>query len=205
MEKRLLFLSTILIMVVALTAPLAVPVHAKKPVKGTTEYAMVVATGTDEAVAMLRVGKRNWMEPIDLPEVYVDSEGSWVWPTLEGAYWIGCSFQVASPEEDSCYKFISTFEIPGEVVSAKITISADNAYILHVNGKLIGVDGNVYRPTPEVDPLNWQTFEEYDLARALKSGDNTVVVYVRNYGMIDGVWQDNPTALVFKIEITYLA
>lgn len=203
MRKRTLTITCVLVLFTMLFA-LSAPVYAKK-IKGTGDLMpLTVVTGSGEKVALFRNRRPIWQPVIDVASTDYADLGALPWIEIEGATWITYDFEVFAPSDNSWYVYKKSFEIPGKVVSATMYITADNAYMLHVNGRLVGRDGNLYQPSPETDPKNWQSVEEYDVTKALREGNNNVVVYVRNYGMTDGIWQKNPTGLIFKIDITYL-
>jgi hypothetical protein len=157
---------------------------------------MVVTSGTMDYVKILKEGRTRYKPAVQ----------TWVhpdWPTIEGAAWISSSYHAEDPVEDSWRQFLRIGYIPGRVVSASINITADNAYRLFVNGKLVGSDGTVYGPGPYPQPSNWQSIEEYDLTSVLRPGLNWMRVVVRNYKMDNGDWQHNPTGLIYRIDITY--
>jgi hypothetical protein len=59
--------------------------------------------------------------------------------------------------------------------SATVTVTADNAYELYVNGERIGADGD------------WYKAETYDVAAKLKPGANVIAIKVKNEGSVGGV------------------
>jgi len=61
------------------------------------------------------------------------------------------------------------------VKQATLTITADNAYEVYVNGEKVGADGD------------WYKAETYDLAVKLKPGANAIAVKVTNEGSIGGL------------------
>ena len=204
--KRITLATTAVILLFALQLVLTVPVYAKKETKTGDLHSMFVATGEGEQVALFRAGKKIWQPAVDvIPDSYYADLGAMPWTEVEGAVWITYNFEVSAPSENSWYVYEKSFDIPGEVVGASMLIAADNAYMIHVNGRLVGRDGNLFQPAPVTDPFNWQEPETYDLVKALRQGTNNIVVYVRNYGMTDGTWWSNPTGLVFSIAIDYLA
>jgi hypothetical protein len=157
---------------------------------------IVVTSGTSDYVRILKEGQTRYKPAVE----------TWVhplWPTIEGAAWISSSYNVEDPAEDSWRQFLRIGYIPGRVVSASINITADNAYRLFVNGKLVGSDGTVYGPGPYPQPWNWQSIEEYDLTSVLRPGLNCMRVAVRNYGLEGATCQTNPTGLIYRIDITY--
>ena len=204
--KRITLATTAVILLFTFQLVFTVPVYAKKETKTGDLHSMFVATGEGEQVALFRAGKKIWQPAVDvIPDSYYADLGALPWTGVEGAAWITYNFEVSAPSENCWYVYEKSFDIPGEVVGASMVITADNAYMIHVNGRLVGRDGNLFQPTPVTDMFNWQEPETYDLAKALRQGMNNVVVYVRNYGMTDGTWWSNPTGLVFSITIDYLA
>jgi hypothetical protein len=180
-------------------------VYAKPKTKTGTLTTVTVNSGNGEEVALFREGKMIWQDVIDVvPTEYYAQFGTPAWIPIGDARWITYDYEVNAPSDNSWYIYTKTFDIPGEVVSASISITADNAYMLHVNGRLVGRDGNLFIPTCDVDPMHWQNPETYDVTKPLKEGSNNIVVYVRNYAGMYETWQENPTGLIFSITITYL-
>ncbi|MBM3475421.1 MAG: hypothetical protein FJX75_19325, partial [Armatimonadetes bacterium] len=66
-------------------------------------------------------------------------------------------------------------DLAAAVKSATVTVTADNAYELYVNGERIGADGD------------WYKAETYDVAAKLKQGANVISIKVTNEGSIGGV------------------
>jgi hypothetical protein len=198
LTSAVLITLTILMMV-------SVPVYAKPKTKTGTLTTVTVNSGNGEEVALFREGKMIWQEAIDVvPTEYYEQFGTPAWIPIGDAFWITYDYEVSAPSDNSWYIYTKTFDIPGEVVSASISITADNAYMLHVNGRLVGRDGNLFTPIDDVGPMNWQTPETYDVTKPLREGSNNIVVYVRNYAGMYETWQENPTGLIFSITITYL-
>jgi hypothetical protein len=207
LTKKTLTSAVLVTLIILMTV--SVPVYAKprKYAGNLLTITDAVVSGSGEEVAIFREGKMIWQPAFDLTTSYYSIYGGCPeWPNIQGseATWITYDFQVLEPSENGWYIYKRTFDIDVKVVSARMFITADNAYMAHVNGMLVGRDGNLFQPTPESDPWNWQTIEECDLSRTLKEGSNQLVVYVRNYGLIDGTWMGNPTGLIFSIEITYV-
>ena len=203
MKKGNLKTATVIVLLATL-AMFVAPVYAQPKTKTGNLHTMSVVSGEGEIVTQFKAMKMIWQPVIDIPMEYYTDFGSMPWVEIEGASWITYDYFVDNPTDDSWYIYKKTFDIPGNVVEATMSITADNAYMLHVNGRLIGRDGNTYQPTPLLDPLNWQTIETYDITKTLREGDNKVVVYLRNYCRNDPSIQTNPTGLVFSIEISYL-
>jgi len=79
--------------------------------------------------------------------------------------------------------FRRKFDLQAPVKSAAVTITADNAYELQVNGQKVGADGD------------WYTAETYDVATLLKQGPNVIAVRVSNEGSIAGLLCEASIAL----------
>ena len=76
-----------------------------------------------------------------------------------------------------------TFDLPGPVKSATVTVTADNAYELYVNGQRVGADGD------------WYKAETYDIAATLSSGANAIAVKAINEGSFGGMLAEAAIAL----------
>ena len=203
--KQKIIVKTVTLLLFAMLLAVSTPVYAKKNPETGTLQTMFIATGEGEEVAFFKSGKIIWQPVVDVESTsYYAELGALPWIEIEGATWITYDYEVSEPSDNSWYIYTKTFDIPGKIVEASMTITADNAYMLHVNGRLVGRDGNTHQPTPDIDPKNWQTPETYDVTKALRDGSNKVVAYVRNYGMVGGSWEKNPTGLVFSIAITYI-
>jgi hypothetical protein len=157
---------------------------------------MVVASGTSDWVRIMEIGTaykpavETWVHPL--------------WPAIGGAVWISSNYTVEDPAVDSWRAFLRMFYVPGSVVSASINITTDNAYILYVNGELIGSDGNVYGPPPSPRNGEYASIEEYDLTSILEEGINWIWIVLRNYEpLTTATWQSNPTGLIYRLRVTY--
>lgn len=105
-------------------------------------------------------------------------QASWIW-TLENA--------ATSAPAGKVY-FRRVFEIPVDKKIVKITaqFSADNSYVLWVNGEKLGQGGN------------FNQLNEYDLTNSVKPGKNVVAVMAENAGPTE-----NPAGLIGCIRIEY--
>jgi hypothetical protein len=63
--------------------------------------------------------------------------------------------------------FRKTFTLPGDVAKAQLRITCDNIYTAFLNGQRIGRDEE------------WESVEEYEVTRALRSGPNVLAVEAR--------------------------
>lgn len=96
------------------------------------------------------------------------------------ARWI--SVAGAPPTAYGVYHFRRTFELPAVPASFPIHVTADNRYILFVNGKR-AVWGPAYG-----DLMHWR-YESIDIASYLVPGRNTLAAVVWNYGEYAGLTQ----------------
>jgi hypothetical protein len=114
--------------------------------------------------------------------------GKWIW------------HPDAQQNAHTCW-FRTIFEIPeGKTITlAKMAITADNAFVLYVNGKRVG------------ESSVWMTCSSFDLGAALSTGKNVLAVEARNidgpFGLIAGVLVefDDGKALEVRSDQTWLA
>jgi hypothetical protein len=135
---------------------------------------------------------------------------AWVHPgwtqevAIPGATWISTAEDVEQPLCDSWRLFHEEFEIPFTAlnIDGTVTVTADNAEEVYLNGMLVGNDGPVsdtaYRATWE-----WATELIDDLAGALNPGVNQLDFIVRNYAQSDGTAASNPTGLIYDVSVVY--
>jgi quinoprotein glucose dehydrogenase len=106
---------------------------------------------------------------------------SWLWaqnssPGWGGAVWVWDqpdAHQIAQTNEPRFLR--QTFDVKGKVIQAELWITADNHYVVHVNGHKIGEDNE------------WSTVEKYDVVKHLLPGKNVLAIQVRNQGGMAGV------------------
>jgi 3',5'-cyclic AMP phosphodiesterase CpdA len=89
------------------------------------------------------------------------------------------------------YHFRRNFELPAKPASFPIHVTADNRYILYVNGQRAG-DG------PARGDLNHWRYETYDIAPQLRAGRNVLAAVVWNAGM-DGPVAQNTNRTGFLV------
>ncbi|HJN17575.1 MAG TPA: beta galactosidase jelly roll domain-containing protein, partial [Armatimonadota bacterium] len=77
---------------------------------------------------------------------------------------------LASNGHDTTRYFRTSVEIGQPAKSATLTVTADNAYVVYLNGEQLGEDGT------------WMQAETYDIAEKLKQGENVIGVRVWNDG-----------------------
>jgi hypothetical protein len=92
------------------------------------------------------------------------------WP----ASWIAAPG--APAREPSVQRFRRTLDLSAVPSRLVVHVTADNRYILHVNGRLVG------RGPARGDLLHW-AFESYDLSPYLRPGANIVAATVWNFGV----------------------
>ncbi len=105
-------------------------------------------------------------------------------PSAIAAEWIWAS---ATPGENETAYFRRSFQLPADFKNSgetRIAVSADNHYVLFVNGKRIA-DGD----------HEWQSAEVYDIGSVLVPGANVVAIEARNEGGPAGLMVD------FKLKI----
>lgn len=108
------------------------------------------------------------------------------WPS----FWITSAD--ALPRDYGIYHFRKTFQLNDPADSFIIHVSADNRYILYVNGEI------VTRGPARGDLHNWY-FESVDIAGYLHSGENTIAATVWNMGVLAPVAQiSNQTGFVVQ-------
>jgi hypothetical protein len=113
--------------------------------------------------------------------------GKWIW------------YPDGQKNAHTCW-FRKAFEIPeGKAVTlAKIAITADNAFVLYVNGKRIG------------ESSDWRTVSSFDLGMALSTGKNVLAVEAKNvdaeFGLIAGMFAqlDDGKILEIRSDKTWL-
>ena len=145
------------------------------------------------------------------------------WPNISGATWIWRTSQTDPAGEydnvpDGGWYFRRIFDMPTGAIftSGSISIGADNAYYLYVNGNPIGGDGALNKDGP--DSQQWKSVETYDITSYLTTGQNTFLIRAINYfkeglspppgsGYSPGYPYDDPTmnpaGLIFKAVIEY--
>ena len=89
------------------------------------------------------------------------------------AHWIACPN--APAREAGVYRFRKIVNLASVPKEFKVHVSADNRFILYVNGLRIG------EGPARGDLFHWR-YETFDLASALKPGDNVVSALVWNFG-----------------------
>ncbi len=100
-------------------------------------------------------------EPVPIPERW-------------NAEWI--SHPTAPLREPTVFHFRKTIQLPAKPEHFNVKVSADNRFLLFVNGIRIG------EGPARGDLLHWR-YETFDLASALHPGQNTIAAVVWNFGI----------------------
>jgi hypothetical protein len=132
---------------------------------------------------------------------------AWVhpaWPTLPDASWIWKSEYVTSDEAangSAIVTFRRIFSVPAEVKHAVLSIAADNAYEVSLNGNVVGRNGVLDAASD--DDTAFQSVGTYTID--VTPGENELLIRVINYH-----WkyqtvptpQDNPAGLAFRLTLS---
>ena len=97
------------------------------------------------------------------------AEPGWIW---------GAAGAAVQAEDGHCV-FRKPFAVPGadgQIESATLQITADDQYVLRLNGRLVGVDAD------------WNSIEQYDVRELLKVGENELLIVARNLQGPAGLW-----------------
>ena len=108
-----------------------------------------------------------------------------------GADWIWHEALVSEPTADDTTVFTKTVNVPGTFVSANIEIAADNGFALEVND--VVVDDNL------TEEENYGSTVSYPLT--LNSGNNTLEITVKNFGLAESTAESNPAGLLYKLVV----
>jgi hypothetical protein len=103
------------------------------------------------------------------------AQGMWT------AQWI--AVPDSPPFDYGVYHFRRTFDVAEKPASFPIRVTADNRYVLYLNGERIGLG-------PARGDLDHWRYETYDLAPRLKAGRNVLAAVVWNAGIDGPVAQD---------------
>ncbi len=86
-----------------------------------------------------------------------------------------------APTADETVYFRRAFDLPADVAfgETRLAITADNLYVLYVNGQRVATGDN-----------EWQSAEVYDIGKLLVAGPNVIAVQARNQGGQAGMMVD---------------
>jgi putative membrane-bound dehydrogenase-like protein len=93
-----------------------------------------------------------------------------------GAAWVWDQPDAHQAAQSNDPRFLRrTFTLSAKASKAELWITADNVYVVHVNGRKVGQDSE------------WNTVEKYDVAKYLAPGKNVLAIEARNQGGPAGV------------------
>jgi putative membrane-bound dehydrogenase-like protein len=115
------------------------------------------------AVLGLWLGTRS---PAQQPGPRGWAGAAWVWDQPDAHQ---------TPQSNDPRYLRRTFALPAKVSKAELWITADNHYVVYLNGKKVGSDGE------------WNTVEKYDVAKFLTPGKNVLAIQATNQGGPAGV------------------
>jgi hypothetical protein len=137
-----------------------------------------------------RTGKavKAYISPWHNPSLY--AAGTKTPFTFTNGKWIWESYYVKNPYKGDIVDFTKSFTLSGTPVSGSINITADDGYILSLNGVVVGQEGlnNGWRTSTlkyAYVPGHglWKSVEQYDLMKnpgLLKAGVNTFTIQTAN-------------------------
>jgi len=134
----------------------------------------------------------SWPAPVSL------SGATWIWrvnrvnPAIE--------YNTLPPEGYRTFRKV--FDIPSSAVNitGTITINADNAYELYINGSLVDSEGAMSKDGP--DKSEWNTVRTTDCTSALQTGTNTIEIHAIGY-FFWGTYSSNPAGVIYKLRVDY--
>ena len=99
----------------------------------------------------------------------------------------------ATPHAFTRVLFRKTFDLDGVPDAAPLRLTADSRYVLFANGAEVG------RGPIRSQPRRLR-FDEYDVARELRAGKNTIAVLVTYYGTPNAFWQPAAATGAFGVD-----
>ena len=136
----------------------------------------------------------NTLDMVDShPAVLAFVHASWVHTLESVAKWIWSENPTANTTSNVTKVFTKTFSLVNVPTSASLELSADNGYLVKVNG--VTVDDRLANPTYEHNYDNVHTVA----LTGLVAGDNTIEVTVANFALSGSDGASNPAGLIYKI------
>jgi len=125
------------------------------------------------------------------------SENSRWTASIPGATWIWKTFLVPDPLNEENQSFYKSFNLAvtstSTIVSASLTVAADNSYSVYVNSTKVGEDQTEFNYFDEDK-------EVFNVLSNLVDGSNTISFDVKNWAS-SSTPQDNPAGLLYKLDI----
>jgi len=129
----------------------------------------------------------------EAPAVAVSPINAFWTAAIADAIWIWGENPVADPVAATAETFTRAFTIVGAPLGATLTVAADNAYEVVVNGHSVGSDATEFNFAEEdKDSI---TIAKEDLL----SGTNTLSITVTNKAMENGTTELNPAGLLYSL------
>lgn len=169
-----------------------VALNAPKPVEPVCETEIVPMTIVSDTTSMV-------VENASAPAVAAwTGHPSWT-ASIPGATWIWESMKVADPLVDTTKTFRKTFNVPGTVLAAALSVAGDNSYKFRLNGTEVLADVTEFNYT-----LTGQDSANPALG-LFQNGQNTVEMEVKNWALPGSTDETNPAGALWKLELTYCA
>jgi hypothetical protein len=123
-----------------------------------------------------------------------NSDSYWI-AIIPGASWIWDNYSVSNSLIDQTVQFTRTFDVPGNVVSAYLTMATDNNGVFAVNSNSMpswNTTSNYNIPLPPI----------FNITNSVYSGNNLIAFSVLNIGM-GSSWNTNPAGLLYNLTLCY--
>ena len=114
--------------------------------------------------------------------------------SIPGATWIWSTFNVTNPAIDQTTLFTKSFTLSDPILSASLTIAADNNFTASLNGTQVAADAS---------GLNFGATKVFDVTNKLHTGTNAASFSVTNIGLVGSTPTSNPAGLLYKLHVVY--
>ncbi|MFH0863112.1 MAG: putative metal-binding motif-containing protein [Candidatus Altiarchaeota archaeon] len=126
------------------------------------------------------------------------SMGAYVAPfwsaNIPGASWIWTTHYVQNPGANEIVAFQRDIVVPGQVLSARAIVAADNAFAIYLNSALVGEKAGEY---------NYNLTATFNLS-GLANGSNSIEFTVVNFGLNGSTSETNPAGLLYRVDVCYV-
>ena len=181
---------------------------------------MTVVSDTSAIVTATTGGGANGQNAVLAWKPLWGSESPWDLylsrPFAAGAEWIWDTYRTEYFIRGDIVTFEKTFNVPGVPNGGTLYITADNGYVVWLNGNLVG--NSMLQPwdinhltEPYVGTNDWMTVENYTIPSSkLVQGNNVLqITAINEYMQTDdghpgpGTEDANPAGLIFQLDISY--
>ncbi len=114
---------------------------------------------------------------------------------IPGATWIWDSNVVTQPTANQTVHFKKTFDVPGTVKAAILTIATDNDGNFSINSQR--------NPSWKTSDLSYEAATSFNITNTILSGNNIVRFNVTNIGQAGSTYELNPAGLLYNLSICY--